>query len=384
MSGEPEPREFRRLLLEWFDDNARDLPWRRTRDPYAIWVSEIMLQQTRVAAVIEHYARFIERFPTLVTLAGAGEDEVLACWSGLGYYRRARMLHKAARFVAQELDGKLPSTATELRALPGIGEYTCAAIASIGFDEAAACVDGNVARVLTRVRGWTERTAIAAKIRKAAGELLDCNRPGDFNQAMMELGATVCLPRGPLCLQCPVVELCATRGEHFVGARKKMRSQKAAYAFLLRITEPNAVKPRGRSSKNGCAPRRPELAVLLEQRPAGASLMAGMWELPEIDGANADAARRLLDVRHSITVTNYYVTVYGYHADAESNLPRSKRTRRWVEARELAEIPLTGLARKVLKRLKALPGYTGPGPAVSFEEMTPEIWIYRRPGYREE
>ena len=119
MSGEPEPREFRRLLLEWFDDNARDLPWRRTHDPYAIWVSEIMLQQTRVAAVIEHYARFMERFPTLLALAEAGEDEVLACWSGLGYYRRARMLHKAARFVAQELDGKLPSTATELRALPG-------------------------------------------------------------------------------------------------------------------------------------------------------------------------------------------------------------------------------------------------------------------------
>ena len=376
MSGEPEPREFRRLLLGWFDDNARDLPWRRTHDPYAIWVSEIMLQQTRVAAVIEHYARFMERFPTLLALAEAGEDEVLACWSGLGYYRRARMLHKAARFVAQELSGKLPSTAMELRALPGIGEYTCAAIASIGFGEAAACVDGNVARVLTRVRGWTERTAVAAKIRRAAGELLDRNRPGDFNQAMMELGATVCLPRGPLCLQCPVVELCATRGEHFVGARKKMRSQKAAYAFLLRITEPRARRISAkRQARGGPIPQKPELAVLLEQRPAGASLMASMWELPEIDGANADAARRLLDVRHSITVTNYYVTVYGYGAEAESDLPRSERTRRWVEARELAELPLTGLARKVLKRLKTLPGYTGPGPAVSFEEMTPETWI---------
>jgi len=374
MSGEPEPREFRRLLLEWFDDNARDLPWRRTRDPYAIWVSEIMLQQTRVAAVVEHYARFMERFPTLPALAKAKEDEVLACWSGLGYYRRARMLHKAARFVAQELKGKFPAKATELRALPGVGEYTCAAIASIGFDEAVACVDGNVERVLTRVRGWTERTAVAAKIRKAAGELLDRSRPGDFNQAMMELGATVCLPRRPLCPHCPVAEPCATRGEHAVGARKKMRSRKAAYAFLLRAREPGGVKSRGRAANNGRAPQRPELAVLLEQRPAEASLMAGMWELPEIDSAHADAARRLLDVRHSITVTNYYVTVYGYHADAESDLPQSKGTRRWVESRELAEIPLTGLARKVLKRLKALPGYTGPGPAVSFEEMTPEAW----------
>jgi A/G-specific adenine glycosylase len=369
-----EQGEFRRLLLGWFDDNARDLPWRRTRDPYAIWVSEIMLQQTRVAAVIEHYTRFIERFPTLPALAEACEDDVLACWSGLGYYRRARMLHKAARFVAQELDGKLPSTAAELRALPGIGEYTSAAIASIGFGEAVACVDGNVERVLTRVRGWTERSAVAARIRRAAGELLDASRPGDFNQAMMELGAMVCLPRGPLCLQCPMVELCATRGEHPVAARKKMRSQKAAYAFLLRVTQPSAVKQGGRS-KYGRGRQRPELAVLLEQRPAGASLMPGMWELPEIDGTNVDAARRLLDVRHSITVTNYYVTVYGYDADAEAELTQPKGTRRWVLSRELAELPLTGLTRKVLKRLKTLPGYTGPGPAVTFEEMTPEIWI---------
>jgi A/G-specific adenine glycosylase len=339
-----------------------------------------MLQQTRVAAVTEHYARFMERFPNLQALADASEDEVLACWSGLGYYRRARMLHKAARFVAQELDGRLPSTATGLRALPGIGEYTSAAIASIGFGEAVMCVDGNVARVLTRVRGWTERTAVAAKIRGAASELLDTSRPGDFNQAMMELGATVCLPRAPLCLQCPVVELCATRGEHPVAARKKMRSQKAAYAFLLRVTEPAARKPHGHRPGNGRASnghtaQRPELAVLLEQRPAQASLMAGMWELPEIDSTKADAARRLLDVRHSITVTNYYVTVYSYGADAETDLPEPKGARRWVLSRELSELPLTGLTRKVLKRLKALPGYTGPGPAVTFEEMTPEIWI---------
>jgi A/G-specific adenine glycosylase len=375
MSAELDSGEFRRLLLEWFDDNARDLPWRRTRDPYAIWVSEIMLQQTRVAAVIEHYARFMERFPTLRALADASEDEVLACWSGLGYYRRARMLHRAARFVAQELKGKLPSTATELRTLPGVGEYTCAAIASIGFDQPVACVDGNVERVLTRVRGWTARTAVAAKIRRAAAELLDKDRPGDFNQAMMELGATVCLPRGPLCLHCPVVQLCATRGEHPVTARKKMRSQKAAYAFLLRIKEPAPAKPPARKSKVPPVPRAAKLAVLLEQRPASASLMPGMWELPEIDTSNADPARRLLDVRHSITVTNYYVTVYGYDGAAENDLPESRGKRRWVESRELMDLPLTGLTRKVLKRLKTLPGYTGPGPAVSFDEVTPDIWV---------
>src|SRR5579862_939050 len=361
---------FRRLLLGWFDEHARDLPWRRTRDPYAIWVSEIMLQQTRVAAVIEHYARFMERFPTLPALAAASEDEVLACWSGLGYYRRARMLHRAARFVARELDGKL-STAAELRALPGIGEYTSAAIASIAFGEAVASVDGNVERVITRARGWTERTALAARIRKAAAETLDRDRPGDFNQAMMELGATVCVPRGPLCLSCPVMELCATRGEHPTAARKKMRSQKAAYAFLLRIAEPEA--KRGAKKANGPARRPAELAVLLEQRPAEVSLMPGMWELPEIDAASADVARRLLDVRHSITVTNYYVTVYS--CDLESKLPEGKGVRKWVNSRELTELPLTGLTRKVLKRLKTLPGYTGPGPAVRFDEVTPEVWV---------
>ena len=372
MSATLDAKAFQRLLLKWFDENARDLPWRRTRDPYAIWVSEIMLQQTRVAAVIDHYARFMDKFPTLPELSGAKEDDVLACWSGLGYYRRARMLHRAAHFVMRELDGQLPSTAAELRALPGIGEYTSAAIASIGFGEAVASVDGNVERVLMRVRG--SRTAVAGKIRKAATDMLDPDRPGDFNQAMMELGATVCLPRGPLCLQCPVVELCATRGEHPVSARKKMRSQAAAYVFLLRIAEPESNGKKAKKT-NGKSRRPAELAVLLEQRPAGASLMPGMWELPQIDPVNADAARRLLDLRHSITVTNYYVTVYGYDATGEGKLPESKNTRKWVNSRELTELPLTGLTRKVLKRLKTLPGYTGPGPAVRFDEVTPEVWV---------
>ena len=373
MSAPPETRAFRRLLLNWFEENARDLPWRRTRDPYAIWVSEIMLQQTRVSAVADHYTRFMEKFPTLADLANAREDEVLACWSGLGYYRRARMLHRAAKFVARELGGTLPHRAAELRTLPGIGEYTSAAIASIGFGEPVACVDGNVSRVLTRVRGWTERTAVAVKIRKAAADLLDRDRPGDFNQAMMELGAIVCLPRGPLCLQCPVADLCATRGEHPVATRKKMRSQAAAYAFLLRMAKPDG---RGRASRSGNGKAHSaEPAVLLDQRPASASLMPDMWELPEIDPANVDGGRRLLDVRHAITVTNYYVTIYGYDAGGEKFLPRAKGARRWVHVRELANLPLTGLTRKVLKRLKALPGYTGPGPAVTFEQMTPEFWL---------
>jgi A/G-specific adenine glycosylase len=360
MMPESDRKEFRRSLLAWFDENARDLPWRRTSDPYAIWVSEIMLQQTRVAAVLEHYDRFLRRYPTLQALAVAAEEDVLASWSGLGYYRRARLLHKAAKVVAGDLGGEFPRTSVALRRLPGIGEYTCAAIASIGFGEAIAVIDGNVERVLTRVLGWDEKTALLSRLREEAAKFLAQDRPGDFNQAMMELGATVCLPRGPLCLQCPVQKQCVTRGEHPVAERKKMKSRQAAYAFLRRASKRRA----------------PE--VLLAQRPDDASLMPGMWELPAIDPDTAPAERRLLDVRHSITVTNYYVTVYGYEPGEEKALLHDKAAQRWFAASELTEIPLTGLARKVLKRLKAMPDYAVLGTRLKFEASkfetgTPEL-----------
>lgn len=341
------PEEFRKRLLGWFDENARDLPWRRSRDPYAIWVSEIMLQQTRVAAVLEHYARFMERFPSLELLAAASEDEVLAHWSGLGYYRRARLLHKAAQFVAEKLGGKLPEKALDLRVLPGVGEYTAAAVASIGFGEAVACVDGNVERVLCRLMAWKENSVTAAGARAQAARLLDAARPGDFNQAMMELGATVCLPRGPLCLQCPVVDLCATRGEHPASARKKMRSRESAYAFMRRSQHA----------------RPPE--VLLEQRPADASLMPGMWELPEIDPEIASEEEKALTLRHSITDTNYYVSIYRLDAKQQPRLPQRRAARQWHRVRDLQSLPLTGLTRKALIRLHAWPGYDGAGPEVA-------------------
>src|SRR5579863_2545046 len=193
---------LRSRLLEWYERNRRDLPWRRNPNPYSIWVSEIMLQQTRVATVVEHYRTFLNRFPTLLSLALAGEEEVLAEWSGLGYYRRARMLHKAAQFVANQLKGNLPATSEELRALPGVGAYTAAAIASIAFGEPVAVVDGNVERVLCRMAGWelgsrAGGAALKKQIDALAGQLVDPARPGDFNQAVMELGATVCLPRSP-------------------------------------------------------------------------------------------------------------------------------------------------------------------------------------------
>jgi len=341
MNSGLELQAFRRKLLDWFDENARDLPWRRSRDPYAIWVSEIMLQQTRVAAVLEHYARFMERFPQLNDLAAASEEEVLAYWSGLGYYRRARLLHKAAQFVAREMGGMLPQSAAELRTLPGVGDYTSAAIASIGFGEPVACVDGNVERVLRRVKGWDEATGTQAKIRAEAARLLDEKRAGDFNQAMMELGATVCAPRSPQCASCPLREICVTRGEHAVAARKKMRSKETMYAFLRRTSKARATE------------------VLLEQRPAGASLMPGMWELPMIDAAHAYVTEenKALTLRHSITDTNYYVTIYKLDTKHQKNLPKRRAAREWFTTRELHSLPVTGLARKALKRLRAWPGF---------------------------
>src|ERR1700686_5711897 len=187
-------QSFRALLLAWYEAHARDLPWRESCDPYRVWVSEIMLQQTRVAAVIAHYHEFLRRFPTVEKLARAREASVLAAWSGLGYYRRARMLHAAAKVVVRERDGKFPETAEEWRALPGVGRYTAAAIASIAFDEPVAVVDGNVERVLQRFSG---RRMAGEDFWLAADGLLDRERPGDFKQGMMRRQVTVALMSAP-------------------------------------------------------------------------------------------------------------------------------------------------------------------------------------------
>ena len=227
------PEPFRRALRSWYQKHARLLPWRGISNPYATWLSEIMLQQTRVATVLERYEEFLHRFPSIAALSAAPEEAVLALWSGLGYYRRARMLHRGAQFVDREMNGELPHTAAELRTLPGVGEYTAAAIASIAFGQSIAVLDGNVERVLLRLLGIPEsRTAEKrAMLLRVANDLVpptparrgQSNPPGDHNQAMMELGAMICLPRSPLCLQCPVLAFCRTRGEHPTPPRKALR-----------------------------------------------------------------------------------------------------------------------------------------------------------------
>ena len=348
---ERQSRRFRRLLSGWYRVHARTLPWRGNVDPYRTWVSEIMLQQTRVAAVIEHYSVFLDKFPTVVALALAPEADVLAVWSGLGYYRRARMLHKAAQFVTRELGGVLPRTSEKLRTLPGIGEYTCAAIASIAFGESIAVVDGNVERVILRLMGRPEDSTAAGKayVREVAASLVPAKRvsvrldgdsdakaktnaAGDHNQAMMELGATICLPKAPLCLNCPVYALCLTRGEHRTLPRGKQTSRPAAYLLALR--------------KDGTATE-----ILIERRPDEASLMAGMFELPPLPMDAVDGMEPMLRLRHAITNTNYYVQVFGDLPGLRQSLVVAEQDLTWVRTSKLTEMPLTGLTRKVLKRL---------------------------------
>ncbi|HEY1647348.1 MAG TPA: A/G-specific adenine glycosylase [Terracidiphilus sp.] len=340
---------LRRSLLDWYDRHRRDLPWRNSRDPYAIWVSEVMLQQTRVAVVIERYHAFLKRFPSVIALALAPEQEVLALWSGLGYYRRARMLHKAAQFVAEHLEGRLPSASEELRLLPGIGAYTAAAIASIAYGERIAVVDGNVERVLCRMAGWEAGSRaggaiLKRKIGNLADELVDAERPGDFNQALMELGATVCLPRGPQCLVCPFCGDCKTRGEHKRPARAPMLSREVSYALSVR-TGSKPGKGRGAGGRE----------VLLEQRPASVSVMPGMWELPKLLDTAVPQKELRMTVRHAIMQVNYYVRIRTVFEDDVEMLTLAAGKRRWVPLPEAAGMALTGLARKVLARAHLLP-----------------------------
>jgi len=358
---------LRRQLLDWYATNQRDLPWRRNSDPYAVWVSEIMLQQTRVAVVVDRFRSFIARFPTVSALALATEQDVLAEWSGLGYYRRARMLHKAAQFLAANNNSNLPTTAVQLRTLPGIGAYTAAAIASIAHHEAIAVVDGNVERVLCRLHGWDQggsehgrpgaAAALQRKIESYAQALVDPDRPGDFNQALMELGATVCLPRNPQCLVCPLVTGCKTQGMHKTAPRPRMLSREVAFALCLRdhsaVSEPRR-KPRRPAL--GQLPSELPSQILLVQRPGSQTVMPGMWELPTLLETTVPDDELRMTVRHAIMQVNYYVrirTVDDHQIDALSD---PSTTRRWVSLDEAATLPLTGLTRKVLMRAHLFPG----------------------------
>jgi A/G-specific adenine glycosylase len=319
---------FRSALLAWFIKQKRDLPWRRTRDPYAIWVSEIMLQQTRVAAVIPYYQRFLARFPDLQSLASAPEEELLAYWAGLGYYYRARNLQSAAQTIVGA--GAFPSDYAGIRALRGVGDYTAAAIASISFDLPHAVLDGNVFRVLSRVVADDTNIASTTGKRHFAGvadEVLDRAQPGAFNQALMELGATVCLPKNPQCLLCPVAEWCRARQ---VGLQNdlpvKIVSRKSVHERRVLFWIERAA------------------SVLAWQRPTSARLMPGFWELPGHE--QIGDAQRLLKVgefRHGITFHNYVFEVW------TAALPIDIAHCEWLEIASLKQLPISTIFRKALR-----------------------------------
>ena len=325
-SVSPTPRVFRRALLDWFHRVRRDLPWRRTRDPYAIWVSEIMLQQTRVAAVLPYYERFLGRFPDIASLAAAPEAELLSYWAGLGYYSRARNLQRAA----QQMKGSFPAAHDEILELPGVGAYTAAAVSSIAFGLPHAAVDGNVLRVLSRVTGEDGDIGSAvtrARLQEVADGLLDPEHPGDFNQAMMELGATVCRPRNPLCQECPVAKLCVARQtgrtqELPVKIRKGDRVQVEQTLLVVR-------GPKG---------------ILLRLRRETERLMPGFWELPDQEIENAVPGETLGWFRHSITYRDFVFRV------AEARLQGRKPVGcQWFTFAEMKSMPITTVTRKALQ-----------------------------------
>ena len=339
-------------LLAWYDRDRRDLPWRRTGEPWAIWLAETVLQQTRVETAIPYYERLLGRFPTPRALAEGSEDELLALWSGLGYYRRARRLRAAAARVVAA-GGAIPSSARELAALPGVGPYTAAAVASIAFGEAVPVLDGNVARVLARRLALAEGAHTAAGRRElaaAAARLLDPARPGDSNQALMELGATVCTPRRPACECCPLLDGC------------RAAAAGAAESFPLPRPRPAARRERLTAAwvEDGSG------RLLLARRAAGEALLAGLWELPTVAvrgprrseaalaarfGGRWRVGARRAELRHSITfrLLEIELRTARWQPDGVGE-PAALAWHLPARARELA---LTGATRKLLARAPA-------------------------------
>lgn len=348
---EPAPERVARAIVDHYRAARREMPWRKTRDPYAIWVSEIMLQQTRVATVIPYYERWLQRFPTVRALAEAPIDDVLASWAGLGYYRRARNLHAGAREVVARYGGELPRTADGLRALPGVGRYTAGAIASIAHGERAAVVDGNVLRVLARVYAIDDDikgTQAQRRVWELAEAMVPGDAPGDFNQGVMELGATVCTPTSPSCLVCPLAKLCRAAATGRQGELPVTRPRKRADELPL-IDEAAAwVVRRG--------------AVLIVRRVPG-GLYGGMWELPQAaaPAALGDAvglALQLVDgaptAEHEQTLSHRRLRLRVYRARAERGRVKPDPARydafRWQPEAALGELALSSATKQVVRK----------------------------------
>lgn len=339
----PKLNRIRRQLLAWYEKNRRNLPWRRTRDPYAIWIAETMLQQTQVKSVLPYYRRFLEALPTIEALDRASKEKVLALWSGLGYYRRAENLKKAARVIVREHRGKMPREFDSLRALPGVGRYTAGALMSIAFDRPYPALDGNARRVLGRIFAAEEER----ELRAISSRLASYSRPGQWNQALMELGATICVARAPSCPLCPIRRCCAAwRSDRLPGKAQttaKRRIQKVQWPLLV-IENSHRI---------------------LLRRRAATGLLRGLWEVPggerkKGERLEASLTRHLngLDdivggasfvgeVRHSITHRRIRAPVFLFAKFNSSVRPRPGW--RWASLSSLRRYPLSALSLKAIK-----------------------------------
>jgi A/G-specific adenine glycosylase len=338
-----------RLLLDWYYKNGRTLPWRDHPDSYAVWVSEIMLQQTRVDTVIPYFEKWMNLFPDVPSLAKASEQDVLNAWEGLGYYSRARNLHKAAKIVAEKFGGQLPRDLTDLRSLPGIGRYTVGAIASMAFGMDEPTLDGNLRRVFSRlfdVNEFADSPAGEKILWELAAQNLPKGQAGDYNQALMDLGATLCIPKNPRCLLCPLMEVCESRKNGTQDVRPVLKPKNAVPHYVHAAA---VIINRGR--------------VLLAQRPSK-GLLGGMWEFPN-GRVNADPAKeltRVLNAAYGLTVrkkealdviqhayTHFKVTVHAFYCEAVL-IPKDKNLK-WVRLTELDDHPMGKVDRQVAKKL---------------------------------
>jgi len=347
-------------LLAWYEAARRDLPWRRTRDPYRIWVAEVMLQQTRVDTVVPYYERFLERFPTLADLAAAPVDAVIELWAGLGYYRRARNLHAAAQVVAADHGGTVPPDAKAFRALPGVGRYTAGAVLSIAFGLPMPILDGNVERVLCRVFGIARNprlSAVRKRLWRLAEELIPEGRAGDFNQAMMELGATVCTPKTPDCGACPAVDLCEAKrtGRQLDLPRLPKRKAVPHYDVGLSL-----VWRRGK--------------LLITRRPPDV-MLGGLWEFPggkrhegealettvhrellEETGLDVTVAAPFVTARHAYS--HFKVTLHAFHCTSSRGRVRlcGADGFRWVRVADIRRFPFPTGSLKIIRELEERAG----------------------------
>jgi len=349
------PNDFATRLLEWYAAQARDLPWRHSRDPYAIWVAEIMLQQTQVETAIPYFERFMARFPTVQALAAASLDDVLKAWEGLGYYARARNLHAAARRVVAEYGGRIPADAEALAQLPGIGRYTAGAILSIAFNRDTPALDGNVRRVLCRVLHIIEdprKPRVERRLWHLAAQLVPPGRAGDYNQALMDLGATICTPRAPLCSICPVADLCQAR---------RLGDQESLPVKAPRRALPHYDVTAGVIWRDG--------RVLLAQRLPD-RLLGGLWEFPGGKREPGEALEECLrrEVREELGIeievgallmtlvhayTHFRITLHVFtcrHTGGEAQA-LDVAAWRWVALDELAHFPMAVTDQQIAQRV---------------------------------